>query len=92
MIGEFGAISSETAQAMAKACRKINHSDIGVSITGVAGPDPSEGHKPGTVFIGISFSQTTKTFKRNIPGNRSLIKQRAAIAALFELQRFLQFI
>ncbi|MFQ5872970.1 MAG: competence/damage-inducible protein A [Dehalococcoidia bacterium] len=85
-----GAVSPDTAQAMAQACRERLDADIGVGVTGVAGPDESEGKPPGTVHIGIASSRGKKTFSRNVPGTRELIKRRTVIAALFELQRHLQ--
>ena len=90
IIEAHGAVSPETAQAMAQACRERLGADVGVGVTGVAGPDESEGKPPGTVHIGIASSQGKKTFSRNVPGTRELIKRRAVIAALFELQRYLQ--
>ena len=89
-ISAHGAVSRETAQAMARACRQNTGADLGVGITGVAGPDPSEGKDPGTVFLGISTSKGTRSVDLNLPGIRPLIKQRAAIAALYELQKELQ--
>ena len=90
IIEEHGAVSPETAEAMAQACRERLGADMGVSITGVAGPDKSEGKDPGTIHIGIASSKGKKAFSHNVPGTRQLIKQRAAIAALFDLQRALQ--
>ena len=75
---------------MADACRNLNNADLGVGITGVAGPDASEGKDPGTVFLGISTRNGTRSVDLNLPGIRPLIKQRAAIAALYELQKELQ--
>ncbi|MEE9247386.1 MAG: competence/damage-inducible protein A [Dehalococcoidia bacterium] len=90
IISRHGAISAKTAEAMARACRQRQGADVGVSITGVAGPDKSEGKSPGTVYIGIATPEGSESFYRSLPGNRQLIKQRAAIAALYELQRTLQ--
>ena len=90
IISKHGAVSPETAEAMAQACREGLGADIGVGITGVAGPDNSEDKPPGTVHIGIATQEGKQAFSRNLPGTRQLIKQRAAITALFELQRCLQ--
>ena len=90
ILGRHGAVSRETAKAMADACRNLNNADLGVGITGVAGPDASEGKDPGTVFLGISTKNGTRSVDLNLPGIRPLIKQRAAIAALYELQKELQ--
>lgn len=90
ILGRHGAISRETARAMAEACRTRSNADLGVGITGAAGPDPSEGKDPGTVFLGISTRNGTRSVDLNLPGIRVLVKQRAAIAALYELQKELQ--
>ena len=90
IIEAHGAISARTAEAMATACRERFGTDYGVSVTGVAGPDPSEGHAPGTMYVGISSAEKTETFRPEVYGNRPLMKQRAAIAVLFQLQRLLQ--
>ena len=90
IISRHGAISADTAEAMAQASRQRQGADVGVSITGVAGPDKSEGKPPGTVYIGIATPEGSESFYRTVPGNRQIIKQRAATAALYELQRTLQ--
>ncbi len=90
IIDAHGAISAPTAEAMAISCRERFGADYGVSVTGAAGPDPSEGHPPGTMYVGISSAEKTETFSPEVYGNRPLMKQRAAIAVLFQLQRLLQ--
>jgi nicotinamide-nucleotide amidase len=56
-IETFGAISAETAQAMASAIRQLLKSDYGVGITGIAGPEEQEGHPAGTIYIAIDGPQ-----------------------------------
>lgn len=65
-IKSFGTISRQTASEMAENVRLKSGADIGVSITGVAGPDPSEGKKPGTVFISLSSASGSVTIQLNI--------------------------
>ena len=61
---QFGAVSEETARYMAEGARKITGSEIGVSVTGVAGPDPDErGIRVGIVYVGLSTP--TGTFCRS---------------------------
>src|SRR5256885_16947247 len=62
----YGAVSEQTAAAMASGVRQRLHADVGVSVTGVAGPD-AEGSKPGGLaFIGIATtSVTTHSFQWN---------------------------
>lgn len=55
-LDKYGAVSEETALEMAEGIRKISGSDIGISVTGVAGPDGGSEEKPvGTVFVGFVY-------------------------------------
>ena len=85
-----GAVSPETAEAMARGVRKRCNTDVGVSITGVAGPDGGSPQKPvGTVYIGISHQQGTTVHKFNLRGNRNRIQSMAAQTGLNLLRLFL---
>jgi PncC family amidohydrolase len=76
-----GAVSVETAAAMASGVRRLLHADIGVSITGVAGP-AAEGDKPaGLTFIGIA-GKTSTTQRFQWTGDRWDNRRRSVIAAL----------
>ena len=77
----FGAVSEQTAAAMADGVRRLLRADIGVSITGVAGPD-AEGSKPaGLTFIGVAASTST-THRFQWSGDRWDNRRRSVIAAL----------
>jgi len=89
LIYEYGAISAEIAQAMAEAARLHLETDIGIGITGVAGPDEIEGKPAGTVYIGIDDGKNKQVIKGNYPGDRTRIRRRATTAALFELMKML---
>lgn len=57
-IDRYGAVSEETAKSMAEGVKKTLHADIGVSVTGIAGPTGgTEGKPVGTVFIGLATKQ-----------------------------------
>jgi len=87
-LSEFGAVSEETASAMAIGMRDRAKTDYAVSVTGIAGPDGGSPEKPvGTVYIGYSDSSTTKTLKLVLPGDRELIRWRSSQAALDYLRR-----
>lgn len=90
IIRAHGAVSRDTAELMAKTCRGGLGADIGVGITGVAGPDSSEGKPPGTVHIGIADSKGVAVSSHSVPGTRDFVKHRTAVMAMFELQRMLQ--
>lgn len=79
----FGAVSEQTAREMAENIRRLADSDIGVSVTGVAGPSTSEGKAVGTVFIGISTNQKTTVTKLGPePLSRDEVRENAAEKAL----------
>ena len=82
----YGAVSEQTAAAMASGVRELLHADVGVSITGVAGPD-AEGAKPvGLTFIGIAAAAVS-THRFQWTGDRWDNRRRSVIAALELLVR-----
>ncbi len=58
----FGAVSEETAREMAAGVRKVSGAEIGISVTGNAGPEPSEGKDVGIVYIGVDSDAFSKVF------------------------------
>lgn len=54
-VPEGPVVSAEAASAMAAGARRVLGSDVALALTGVAGPDTQEGHRPGTVFVGIDL-------------------------------------
>jgi nicotinamide-nucleotide amidase len=82
-IKTFGAVSSQTAEEMAKGILRISAADFALSITGIAGPDGGSKEKPiGLVYIGIASSKSIKTYEYNFLGNRQDIRERCANTAL----------
>ena len=89
MITQFGIASKEIAGEMAAAAKKKYGTSVGVGLIGVMEPgDPV--NSMGTIFIGIVNGSGAQTYKRNYPGTRLQIKQRAAVSALFELRKILR--
>lgn len=85
---DHGAVSAETAEEMAKGMRERSGSDYAISVTGIAGPDGGTEEKPvGTVFIGYSDPNRTRSIKFVFPGDRELIRWRSSQAALDCLRR-----
>lgn len=81
-----GAVSLETARAMAAGARAATGADFAVSITGIAGPAGGTPEKPvGLVFIGVAAPHGTATFKHHFSGSRADIRQAATEAALRHL-------
>lgn len=88
IIEQHGAVSAETAEAMAKGMRMRAKTDYAISITGIAGPDGGTDEKPvGTIFIGYADETQVKSFKVVLPGDRYLIRWRSSQAALDYLRR-----
>lgn len=77
-IERFGAVSRECAMELAVNSANLLDADIGISFTGVAGPDRLEGHPPGTVFIGIAVKgQPVHAEKVMVAGTRNAVRTRA---------------
>ena len=87
LIERHGAVSREVAEAMARAARQRLTADIGLAVTGVAGPDPLEGKPPGLVYIGFADRESTKSFEGRYPPRRVDVKRRAVSHALVILSR-----
>lgn len=85
---DHGAVSAETAEAMAAGIRARSKTHHSISVTGIAGPDGGSDEKPvGTVFIGYSGTNGTRSVKFVFPGDRELVRWRASQAALDYLRR-----
>ncbi|MBI5471812.1 MAG: competence/damage-inducible protein A [Ignavibacteriae bacterium] len=88
LIEQHGAVSKEVAEAMAAGIRRIAHTDIGLSTTGIAGPTGATSTKPlGLVWVGYSDAETTFATRYQFGGDRRRVKERAAQAALELLRR-----
>jgi len=86
---QHGAVSEQTAAAMAEGVRQLLRADVGVSITGVAGPDAEESKPAGLTFIGIA-TDVSKTHRFQWNGDRWDNRRRSVIAALELLVRALE--
>lgn len=90
-VPEGPVVSEEAAKAMADGARSVLGSDVGLAITGVAGPDTQDDRPPGTVFVGLARAgHPTEAFGFNVPGDRDRVRQYATIAALDLLRRTLE--
>ena len=80
-----GVVSAYTAEKMAEQAREKTASDIGISLTGVAGPESLEGHPAGTVFIGLSQASGTEVIRVNIGGRSRADVRKIAVMHAFNL-------
>jgi len=89
-IDKFGAVSAEVALEMARNTRKKLYSSIGISISGIAGPDGGSPAKPvGTFFIGFSSEKIETSYKFFFSSSRDFIRTFSAYKALDITRRFL---
>ena len=87
---QHGAVSAQTAQALAQGVRPSAASTYGIGITGIAGPDGGTPEKPvGTVFFAIDGPEGCRMYHRRFTGNREQNKLLSAFTALDLLRRTL---
>lgn len=87
----YGAVSEKTAVEMAKGIRNKAHSDIGLSITGFAGPEGGTFENPiGLVYIALATEKGVKTQKLNLWGDRERIRHTACLNALNIIIKYLR--
>jgi nicotinamide-nucleotide amidase len=89
LLARQGTVDPEVAAAMAQAARLRLEADIGIGITGVAGPAEVEGKPVGTVHIAIDAEGKRSSLSVLYPPRRHEIKRRAVYSALFKLRQFL---
>lgn len=90
LLAEFGAVSEPVAKAMAAGVRQWAGADLGISVTGIAGPGGGTEAKPvGLVYFGFSHADGTEGYRRQFTGDRLQIKDRAVLAALNILRQHL---
>jgi nicotinamide-nucleotide amidase len=90
LLREYGAVSEETARAMAESQRRLASCDLALAITGIAGPTGATDSKPvGLVFIALAGPDGVNCRRFNFWGKRETIKERAAVAALNMLRLYL---
>jgi competence/damage-inducible protein CinA-like protein len=87
-LAEHGAVSAETASAMAHGARTALGADIAVSVTGIAGPDGGTEEKPvGLVHFAATGPMGEREARLDFPGDRDTIRRRAVTAALHLVRR-----
>ncbi len=90
LLASHGAVSSAVARAMADSIRYKTAADIGVAVTGIAGPTGGTPEKPvGTVFIGLSTPDETVDIPCRFPGDRWQVQELTAVKSLDLVRRLL---
>ena len=81
-LDSFGAGSAETAAEMAAGVREIMNAEIGVSVTGLAGPNGGEGKPVGLVYVAVNSDNYSEVTENHFSGDRISVRNQAADKAL----------
>jgi nicotinamide-nucleotide amidase len=82
LLAERGAVDPDVASAMAEGVREVMAADIALATTGVAGPDPQDGHDVGTVFVAVSGPGIAVVEQLALAGDRNAVRGATVVAAL----------
>jgi nicotinamide-nucleotide amidase len=85
LLAAHGPVSSQTAAALADGVRARCAANWGIGLTGVAGPDPVDGHGPGRVYLGLAGADGTDVVQLDLPGGRAEVRAGAVAAAMQHL-------
>lgn len=89
-LGKYGAVSKETAIEMAQGIRKRSGANLGLAVTGIAGPSGGSSDKPvGLVFIALETDDKILCREFRFPGRRQAVRQGTAVSALNMLRQYL---
>ena len=91
LIEKYGAVSEEVAESLAKNIAKKNNTDIGIGITGIAGPDGGTEKKPvGLVFVGIFYKNNLYIKRYNLTPDRITNRELTVTLCLNEIRKILR--
>lgn len=82
LLAARGAVDPDVALAMARGVRRLLEADVGISTTGVAGPDPQDGAPVGTVFVAVATPSAARVREVRLDGDRAQIRAGAVREAL----------
>lgn len=87
-VARHGAVSAEVTGALAEGIRERAGVEIGLAVTGWAGPESGGPEPVGTVYLGVSTASETTVERQELPGGRDEVRRRAVVAAIhMTLQR-----
>ncbi|ADL12992.1 competence/damage-inducible protein A [Acetohalobium arabaticum] len=90
-LSEYGAVSRETACEMAEGVKELADTDLGIAVTGIAGPTGGSEEKPvGLVYMGLADDKKVGSFKFKFHGSRKQIKYLTSQYTLDKLRRYLE--
>lgn len=84
LLARRGAVDPDVAAGMAAGAARVLGADVGVATTGVAGPDPQDGHPPGLVHVAVRTPEAVHVRTLRLQGGRDAVR-RATTAAVIEL-------
>jgi nicotinamide-nucleotide amidase len=89
LLEQRGPVDPAVAEQLADHVRNLcavdgRAADLGIGTTGVAGPDPQDGHPPGTVFIGVASARGVRSVALRLPGDRSSVRRATVARAIAE--------
>jgi len=89
LIGKYGAVSKQVAEEMAQNVRMLLCTDIGISVTGLAGPDGDDrGNPVGTVYVGYADEKICICKEFHFTGDRETVRNRAIREALMLIKEY----
>jgi nicotinamide-nucleotide amidase len=88
-VGDGPVVSEAAALAMADGARRVLRADVGLSLTGVAGPTEQDGQPVGTLWVGVATEAGTEAHLLRLGGQRDLMRQFSVISSLDVLRRHL---
>lgn len=86
-VGDGPVVSEAAAIAMAAGAARVLRADVGLAVTGVAGPTEQDGQPVGTVWLGIALDGRASATLVQLPGHREQVRQLATISVLDLLRR-----
>jgi PncC family amidohydrolase len=91
IIEEHGAVSEACVQAMARRIKQLAGTDVGLSVSGIAGPTGGTSEKPvGTVYMAMAWNDDVRCWRYSFNGSRTEIKQQTSEEALLRIRDHLR--
>ena len=89
-IAEHGAVSEETAREMAINIKRLMNTDLGLAVTGIAGPDGGSQEKPvGLVYVALASNEDVEVYRLNLKGDRKENKWQTTEYALYFTYKYI---